>query len=193
MSKLIKFNKDNTFQRLRAHYISPDENPISEKEKEQLTRALLLFTLRTRNKFSRQQSIKKVIDQFDVSQATAYRDYQMMSAIFGELNEIDSRVEKVFVREEYWFLYQQLRNERDFVNAAKVLKLYDNTLPPVADENELDKDKIAAHEYHIKIDRDMANAMKSHLTANGVIDLNSIDVTDVDYKILEEDEEDSSS
>lgn len=183
MSDIVKFNKDNTFQRLRAHYLEPENNPISDAEKVRLERVVLMCSLRMRNKYSKQQVLKKIVDDYDVSQATAYRDYTMMSNLFGEIDEVNTVAEMMFVREEYMFLYQQLIKDRDWNNARAVLDKYKETLPNIS-ENEVDPKKIEAHEFHLKLDRQLQKLMSDALIGGGV-DFAKAKFQDIDFEVIE--------
>ncbi|VDH16867.1 Uncharacterised protein [Algoriella xinjiangensis] len=183
MSDIVKFNKDNTFQRLRAHYLEPESNPISDAEKARLERVVLMCSLRMRNKYSKQQVLKKIVDDYDVSQATAYRDYTMMSNLFGEIDEVNTVAEMMFVREEYMFLYQQLIKDRDWNNARAVLDKYKETLPNI-NENEVDPKKIEAHEFHLKLDRQLQKLMSDALIGGG-FDFAKAKFQDIDFEVIE--------
>lgn len=183
MSDIVKFNKDNTFQRLRAHYLEPESNPISDAEKVRLERVVLMCSLRMRNKYSKQQVLKKIVDDYDVSQATAYRDYTMMSNLFGEIDEVNTVAEMMFVREEYMFLYQQLIKDRDWNNARAVLDKYKETLPNIS-ENEVDPKKIEAHEFHLKLDRQLQKLMSDALIGGG-FDFAKAKFQDIDFEVIE--------
>lgn len=189
MSEIVKFNKDNTYQRLRAHYLDPDKNPITDAEKKRYDRVLLLFTLR-RNRYSKQSAIKKIMDDYDISQATAYRDYSMMASLYGEVDEVNAVTEMMFIREEYMFLYKRLCEDGDYKEARAVLDKYRETLPPV-DENEVDINKIAAHEFHIKMDRQLQKLMKEQLVSGGGMDFSEFNIQDVEFEEIKNDVEES--
>lgn len=203
MSILTKFNKDDTFQRLRANHFDPDKYPITQKESEILERIKRLFLYRSKNKYSKLQAVQKVAEEFKVHQSTVYRDYKMMTEIYGEVDEVDVRAEKMFTRNEYYFLYQQMLKERDWQGALKALEKYDATFPEI-DPNEADPEKLAAQTFHIQMSREMSkkldalitkktektNGKKSKDQFNPIIDFRDMDVEDVDYKIVRDNEGD---
>lgn len=199
MSILAKFNKDDTFQRLRAHHFDPDNYPITVKETEILDRIKMLFMYRSRNKYSKLQAVQQVAKDFSVHQATVYRDYKLMTEIYGEIDEVDVRAEKMFTRNEYYFLYQQMLKERDWQGALKALEKYDATFPEI-DPNEADPEKLAAQNFKIKMTREMSKKLDELMnfkTSNSernsfdpVIDFKDIDVEDVPYKQADENESD---
>lgn len=191
MSDIVKFNKDNTFQRLRAAFLDPDNNPISDVEQTRLDRVVLLFTLRFRNKYSKHQAISKIINQYTVSQATAYRDYTMMTNLFGELDEVNHAAEMMFVREEYMFLYRKMIEDRDWTGAKQLLDKYKETIP-VVDENEVDKDKLSAHEFHLTLDRQLKKMMKDQLINEGGMDFAKYPIEDIEFVEVKKDNDGSS-
>lgn len=191
MSDIVKFNKDNTFQRLRAAFLDPDNNPISDVEQTRLDRVVLLFTLRFRNKYSKHQAISKIINQYTVSQATAYRDYTMMTNLFGELDEVNHAAEMMFVREEYMFLYRKMIEDRDWTGAKQLLDKYKETIP-VVDENEVDKDKLSAHEFHLTLDRQLKKMMKDQLINEGGMDFAKYPIEDIEFVEVKKDKDGNS-
>lgn len=187
MSNIVKFNKDGHFQKIRAHYLD-DKVMLTDFESKKLERMKYIFSLRLKNKFSKQQAIQKCEDEFEVSKATAYRDYAMASVMFGELDEVDTKGEKLILREEYWFLYQQLLKDRNWSEAKRVLDSYKELFDFTDKDGKIEPDKIAAHEYHIKVSKENALIIKNSLQG-GVIDLNNINVDDVEFDYLEKDAE----
>ncbi len=200
MTMLAKFNKDDTFQRLRAHHFDPDNFPITKKETEIFERIKMLFLYRSKNKFSKLQAVQKVAQDFDVHQTTVYRDYKTMTEIYGEIDEADVRAEKMFTRNEYYFLYQQMLKERDWQGALKALEKYDATFPEI-DPNEADPEKLAAQQFKILMSRAMSKKLDEMINAKSgksgkddtydpVFDFKDIDVEDIDYKQVKDDEGD---
>lgn len=180
MSNIAKFNKDGHFQRIRAHYLD-DKIVLTEFEEKKLERMKYIFSLRLKNKFSKQQAITKCEEEFGVSKATAYRDYAMSSTMFGELDEVNTKGERLILREEYWFLYQQLVKERNWPEAKRVLDSYKELFDFTDKDGVVEPDKIAAHEYHIKISKASAELIKNALDGP-VIDLNNFGVEDAEIE-----------
>lgn len=181
---LVKWNRDSHFQRIKASYV--DESiKLSEFENDMLIRMKFVFSLRLKNKFSRQQAVKKLVDEFSISLATAYRDYSSAAQLFGELDEVDTRGERMILREEYWFLYQQNIKNRDWPEAKRALDSYRELFDFTDRSGEVDPDKIAAHNYHIKISKKLEKIITEKLD-DAVIDLNDLGVEDIDYEDVSE-------
>lgn len=177
---IVKWNRDSHFNRIKAHYI--DESiKLTDFENEFLNRMKFIFSLRLKNKYSRQQAVNKCVDEFGVSLATAYRDYGAASILFGELDEVDARGEKMVLREEYWFLYQQNIKARDWAEAKKTLDSYRELFDFTDRSGEVDPDKIAAHNYYIKISKRLEKIITDKVS-DAVIDLNDLGVEDIDFE-----------
>src|SRR5690606_3273537 len=154
MGNIVKFKRDSHFQRIQAHYV--DESiELSQLETEMLQRMKFVFSLRLKNVFSKQQAIQKCIDEFNVSRATAYRDYAAASLLFGELDDVDNRGERMILRERYWFLHQQNMKDRNWAEAKKALDSYRELFDFSDKSGEIEPDKIAAHNYYMKISKQL--------------------------------------
>lgn len=178
---IVKFNKDGHLQRIKAHYL--DETfQLSEFEKELLERLRFVFTLRLKNKFSRKQAVDKLVEEYKISQATAQRDYNSANELFGDLDVVDAKAEKLVLREEYWFLYQKLLTEGKWEAAEKVLNSYEKLIPKEK-LNEYEIDKISAHIYNIKMSKKGEKAFLK-MAESGVADFNDFTVEDTEFEIL---------
>lgn len=152
-----------------------------------LERMKYVFSLRLKNKYSKQQAVLKCKEEFSVSLATAYRDYAASTVLFGELDDVDNRGEKIILREEYWFLYQQLIKDRNWPEAKKVLDSYKDLFDFSDRDGEIEPDKIAAHSYYIKMSKQLERALSKTLN-DGVINLNDMDVEDIEFKEVKDEE-----
>lgn len=185
MSDITKFNKDNNFQRLRAHYLNPEEHPVSETEKDMLDRAVFIYNHRMKGRYSKDQVIRLVQRQFGTSLATFYRDYELMKSLFGNVDQTDFEMERIFIREGYYDLYIKLQRQGKYEKAGKMLEKYEATLPNV-DANTVDPEKLKASVYNITLPRDIAKAVKSHIQKEGVFDFNDFETEDIPYELVKE-------
>lgn len=166
---LIKFKDDTHFDAIRAHFLDPDFS-LSDFEREKFERIRTLFSLRLKNKYSRQQAINRLLDDNpNISQATAYREYKMMTELYGEVEAVNRAAERLFDRENYYFLYQQLLKDRNWEAAAKVYEKYVNTFP------EEEKTPLPEHEYHLKIPASVMKIFKEKFSKSAVLDFNATD------------------
>lgn len=179
---LIKFKDDTHFDNIRAHFINPDHQ-LTDFEAKKFERIKQLFSLRLKNKYSRQQAINRLLDDYpDISAATAYREYQMMSDLYGEIEAVNRAAERLFDRENYYFLYQQLLKDRNWEAAAKVYEKYENTFPDEKGD-EIDPDRINNHIYQLKISASVQRIFKKKFDDSPVLDFNA---TDAEFEKLSE-------
>jgi hypothetical protein len=195
MSQIVKLNKDSSLQRIRASFLD-DTISLTPKEEDTKEKCRYVFTLRLKNKYSRSQAIEMLTKEYaqsenKVSVATAYRIYNKAMFIYGELDDTDARAERMILREHYFNLYQLALKDKEIELAKKILDSYRELFNFDIDDNELDPGKLKAHEYHIKIPRDVIKQMREQLKT-GVVDFNSYpDVEDIDFKEVKDGEKDS--
>lgn len=185
MSLVTKFNQSDPFQRIRAHHFDPDEYPLEGSDIKVFESVQRLFMYRTKNKLSRRDAVQKVASEVGYSTGQVYRHYNMMADIYGEIDEANLQAERMFNREEYWFLYRQFLQERNFDGALKALDRYVATFPEI-DPNEVDPEKIQAQQFVIKLQRDIAKKLNGDgVKVDGpVIDFKDLDVEDIPYNLV---------
>jgi len=183
---IVKFNQDSTLQKIKAAYID-DSVKLTESEEKLLEQLRYIFSLRLKNKFDKQQAIEKFMSEYGVSRATAYRYYSKSILLFGELDEIDRKAEKLVVAEQYWFIYQMQLRDRNWEAAKKTMDSYAALFDFSKSDIDVDPDKIKANKYRISISRDFYAYMKKK-SAKGVVDMN-MKIEDIEFE--EEKKEDS--
>lgn len=184
--ELVKFKKDSSFLRIKASYLDENSVELTPKEEEKKKRLAHAWALRLNNKYSTHQTIQILMRDHSISRATAYRDYNWSMQIFGDLDATNLAAERQVLKEAFWNEYQLARKSGDGYLAVKALKEYRSLFNFDAEENQVDPNKIQAHEYHIRMPRWVYKQMDK-MFAGGVLDFNQLDVSDVDFK-----EEDSS-
>ncbi len=187
MSDLVKYSKDSMFQRIKASYLD-DTIVLNDAEEDKKLRLSHAFALRHRNKYSRFQVVEKLRKEYNISQAQAYRDYNLAMQLHGDLDAADKRAERMIIAEAYWELYLTSFQERDFDSARKALDSYTALFDFGSEENAIDPNKIQAHEYHIHMSREGNRILKEALKG-GVVDFMSVTAEDVDFKEVEDDSE----
>lgn len=188
MEELVKFGKDNLYQRIVASHI--DENfQLTPTEEAIKTRLRHIHSLRLNKKYSKHQAISIHQKEMNVSQATAYRDYNWAMQIYGELDKTDKQAERMVLGEAYWNLYQMALKEANVEQARKCLDSYKSLFNFEKDEEVIDPDKIRAHEFHIHLSRNSSKIIRSVL-GGGVVDLNNIpDEEDfIEFEEIKDDE-----
>ncbi len=179
--EIVKFSKDSSFQRIKASYLDDNAVVLTDKELVRKERLAKAWGLRLNNKYSTHQVIQILRKDFGISQATAYRDYNWAMQIYGDLDAVNLAAEKQILKEAFWNEYQIAKKKGDGELALKALKEYRGLFDFSADENQIDPNKIQAHEYHIQMPRSAYKKMDA-IFKDGVVDFNNIDAEDIDYK-----------
>lgn len=187
--ELVKYTKDNAFQRIKAWYIDENSVILSDLENEKKDRMIHIWSLRLNNKYSKNQVIQIVMRDHKVSQATAYRDYVLSQQLFGELDNVNIAAERMVLAESYWNLYQMALKKGNEDGARKALDSYKSLYNFLDTAQKVDPKKLEASNYILKLPRSTNKLITKMLTA-GIVDFNSIGAEDVEFKeILENEEE----
>ncbi|WP_176763285.1 hypothetical protein [Riemerella columbipharyngis] len=179
--ELVKFKKDSSFLRIKASYLDESSVQLTAKEEEKKQRLAHAWALRLNNKYSTHQTIQILMREHSISRATAYRDYNWSMQIFGDLDATSLAAERQVLKEAFWNEYQLARKAGNGDLAVKALKEYRSLFNFDAEENQVDPNKIQAHEYHMKMPRWVYKKL-DELFSDGVVDFNNMDVEDVDFR-----------
>ena len=176
--ELSKFKKDSSFQRIKASYLDESSVELTEREAEKKKRMSHAWSLRLNNKYSTYQVIQILMRDHGISQASAYREYNMSMQIFGELDATTLAAERQVLKEAFWNEYQKAvkAGNRELFNFDE-------------NENQIDPNKIQAHEYNIKMPRRIYKMMDKEF-AYGVVDFNNLEIEDAEFREVEENEDD---
>ncbi len=167
---IARFNKDSHLQRIKASYLD-DKVKLTEYENELFEKLRFIYSHRLGTAYTKQKTIEKVMEEYDISQATAYRYYNQAMYIFGEIDSVDIRAEKNILAELYLDLHYQLKKRKKFAEAQKALDSYRELFDFSQAENEADPDKIKANEYLLFIPKEITALMKER-SSKGLVDMN---------------------
>ena len=185
---IVKFTKDSPLQRIKAWYIDENSLELSEKDQAYKDRLFHIWSLRAKRDYTRQQAIEIIAREYNVSQATAYRDYSNSQLIFGSIDATNLAADRMIYIERYERLYQLAIKKGDIELAKKINDSLVKLLP-VVDENKVDPKKLEASNYILKLPRS-TNKLITKMLTGGIVDFNSIGAEDVEFKeILETEEE----
>lgn len=187
--ELSKFKKDSSFQRIKASYLDESSVELTEREAEKKKRMSHAWSLRLNNKYSTYQVIQILMRDHGISQASAYREYNMSMQIFGELEATTLAAERQILKEAFWNEYQKAVKAGNGDLAVKALKEYKEISNIDKNENEIDPNKIQAHEYNIRMPRRIYKMMDKEF-AYGVVDFNNLEIEDAEFREVEENEDD---
>lgn len=182
---LMKFKKDSSFQRIKASYLDETSVELTAKELEKKKRMSHAWGLRLNNKYSAHQTIQILMREYSISQATAYREYNMAMQIFGDLDETSLAAERLILKEALWNAYQKAVKQGNVELEVKALKEYRSLFNFDENENQIDPEKIQAHEYHIRIPRQLYKKFDA-MVLSGAMDFANLDVEDIAYQEVQE-------
>lgn len=187
--ELIKQTKDSSFAKIQASYLDDSSVVLTEKQQQIKNRLTHAWGLRLNNKYSPHQVIQILMKEHQISQATAYRDYNWAMQIYGNLDATNLAAEKQMLKEALWNAYQKAVKAGNLEMEVKALKEYRSLFNFDESENQIDPNKIQAHEYKINLVR-WAYPKLAAMFEGGVLDFNNLNVEDVDFKEAPEVEED---
>lgn len=187
---LVRFSKDSTFQRIKGSFLDENAVVLTAKEQEKKARMMQVWGLRINNKYSTHQAIQIIIRDHNISQATAYREYNMAMEIFGNLDASNVAAERLILKESLWNAYQKAVKAGNLELEIKALKEYKDLARLDADENTIDPDKLQAHEYNIRIPRWVYKKLDAMVQTTG-FDFNNIDTEDIEYQEVEDNDEEN--
>lgn len=187
---IVKFTKDNIFQRIKAWYIDEDSVILTPEEIIRKDRLVHIWSLRINNKYSPAQSVKIVMRDHNISQATAYRDYSLSMELFGSIDKINLAAERMVLVENYWNLYQMALKKGNEESARKALDSYTALFDFDHKESTVDPKKLEASVYKLNLPRGGSNILKA-MFENGVVDFNKMGPEDVTWKDAEKNVEET--
>lgn len=185
---IVKFTKDSIFQKIKAWYIDPDSNVLSEKEINRKDRLSHAWSLRKNNKYSSSQVVQILKRDHNISEATAYRDYGMAMNIFGDLDQVNVAAERLILAESYWNLYQMSLKKGNEETARKCLDSYKSLFNFDDTGDKIDPKKLEASVYKLNLPRGAKN-MLENMFENGVVDFNNLTAEDVRFKEVDNNDE----
>jgi hypothetical protein len=186
---IVKYSKDNTFQKIKAWYIDETSVALSPLEEERKNRLKHIWALRYENKYTRGQAIKIIERDYKVSQSTAYRDYSLAMELFGSMEQVDVAAERMILAESYLNLYQLAMKKGDTETALKALAKRQSLINFDDTANKVDPRKLEASMYNLRLPRGAEKILKG-MFETGVVNFNNIGAEDIDWKEITEDEED---
>jgi len=185
---IVKYTKDNSFQRIKAWYIDEESVQLTPTEEKKKDRLKHIWALRSNNRYSPKDTVKIIERDYKVSQATAYRDYNLSMELFGSMDQVNIAAEKMIIAEGYWDLYLSAKkNGKDEV-ALRALEKYES-LYNFDTTQKVDPKKLEASNYSLNLPRGAEKILKG-MFESGVVNFNNIGAEDIDWKEITEDNED---
>lgn len=185
---IVKYTRDNTFQRIKAWYIDENSVTLSDEDIKKKDRMVHIWSLRLNNKYSRHQCIQIAMRDHKISQATAYRDYVLSQELFGDIDSVNIAAERMVLAESYWNLYQMALKKGNEESARKALDSYKSLYNFGDTEQKVDPKKLEASVYKLVLPRGTSKLL-NQMFETGSVDFNSLNYEDAEWKDVDENEE----
>ena len=183
----ITVSKNDThFESILASFLDETSVELSDFQKKMKERIKASFTLML-NWHSRQQAAQVLMDQFDISQATAYRDIAMALRIYGDVTKASKEGNRYLLFEYNHKLLQLATKEKNLEVMGKCLDRMMKLSELDKDESLVNLEKLAAMDIEVKISKSSEKALQE-MIAKGVTDLNSFEIEDAEYEDIEVEE-----
>jgi len=180
---------DNTLDKIMAHHIDPIRFPLSDKLELIRKRWAEVLTLRF-NYYSPQQIVNKLMEDQGISMAQAYLDIKNSEIIYGNVMQADKKGTKAILYEYAHKFYQRAMKSEDLKAQAKALELMAE-FGGIRDIEQADynPEKFENKEITINLSKNLQTKLVAMIGA-GVVDFNSLDVTEVDFEEIKPEESD---
>lgn len=176
---LVKIG-DSTFDKIKAFYINPEEFPLSDKLEEIRMRWVAISNFSSKA-YGKIEIANMLMRDFGVKQAQAYIDIRNAENIFGTVSATESNAFKAMWIEWTKDYLKRCRQKNDRVNEAKALALLAQYGDLDKDELEFNPEKLENKELQIVLPKQMLDILQG-MVGKGVIDFNSLNVTDVNFE-----------
>lgn len=178
--------QESHFEKVLASYLSDDIklSPFEEEMKKRIKTAFSLLL----NFRGREQAVKALVEQFDISQATAYRDVSNALKIYGDVTKASKEGMRYIIFEYNQTILQLALKEKNLTEAGKAMDRMIKLADLDKEENLVNLEKLDAMDITITIGK---KAEKAIIEQNnrGVVDLNDFSAEDVDFIEINEGED----
>lgn len=178
---------DSHFEKILGSFLN-DGVELSPFQTEMKNRIKTSFSLLL-NWHSREQAAKVLMEQFDISQATAYRDIGNALKIYGDINRASKEGMRYIIFEYNQKHLQLATKEKNLEQMGKAIDRMIKLAELDKEENLVNLEKLANMDITISIGK---KAEKAIVESNrkGVVDLNDFEAEDISYENVEEGETD---
>ena len=178
---------DTHFDKVLASFLNEGSVELSPFQIEMKNRIKTAFSLLL-NFHSREQAANVLKDQFDISQATAYRDIGNALRIYGDINKASKEGMRYIIFEYNQKLLQLATKEKNLEQMGRALDRMIKLAELDKDETLVNLEKLANLDITISIGKKAEKAIIAQ-NEKGVVDLNDFDAEDVDFEDLTEEKE----
>lgn len=171
---------DTHFESILASFLNEGSVTLSPFEQEMKERIKTAFSLLL-NFHSRQQASSVMMQQFDISQATAYRDIGNALKIYGDINKASKEGMRYIIFEYNQKLLQLATKDKNLEQMGRALDRMIKLAELDKEENLVNLEKLAAMDITINISKGAEKQLKE-MSKDGVVDLNNWEADDADWE-----------
>lgn len=189
MGQLSKSTEDTLDKIVRSYQDASYELSPLAKEIHKRLKAALSHMLAGNN---RKLTVDYLVENFDISEAQAYRDVQATFKLYGDVNRVEKEGWKFILSEFAMEMFKQAKTNKDIEGMDRALnKLI--RITGVTQEDGFDPAMLQQHIIKISISGDSKKLIKG-LTASGKVNLDDLWPTEeIEAEILSSEEGDQES
>jgi len=182
--KMLVKRNDNTFDKIKAHYINPEEYPLTETNQAILNRWNEVLVLRL-ERFTKTEIATKWKEEKDLSPAQAYIDIKNSELFFGDVLKANKEGAKAIWLEYAIDFLKRCVKKKDRANEAKALKMIAEYGDFKEEDNpDFNPEKLENVKIEFAIPKQYLKYLKT-AQSSGVDDFNLTEPLDVDYEEIE--------
>jgi len=188
-------SSDTHFENVLAYYLDTDtpeevkQKQLSKTDQDLKKRWETAFTALLEFR-SPEDAVKRLMNLFGVSKATAYRDVQRCEMLFGSFKRFDKEAWRYISIERKHKLYQLALKDKNIELAYKIDKEIDKLLGLDQEDSPIDLEKIASQDYDIIISKKQERLVQKILGTGGAVNMNVSDAVDIDFEEIKNTKED---
>ena len=189
--ELVKFQKDNLFQRLKSHYIN-DDIVLSASETEKKNLYEKIWALRFENKYSKLDIISIIMRPIErgglnIPRTTAYRSYNYAMQLYGDIDAVDHTAEISFLKAAFHEEYILAKKNGERKNAIAALKEYRSLVPQQDSGPVIDPKKLEASIYRQVLPPEVKKMFRKAMEG-GVFDFMNLNAEYAEFQEANDDE-----
>mgnify|MGYP003120132968 CR=1 FL=1 len=178
--------QESHFEKVLASYLS-DDIELSPFQQDMKNRIKTAFSLLL-NFRGREQAVKALVEQFDISTATAYRDIGNALKIYGDVNKASKEGMRYIIFEYNQTHLQLALKQKNLTEVGKSLDRMIKLAELDKEESIVNLEKLANMDITITIGKKAEKAIVEQ-NSRGVVDLNDWTAEDTDFEDVKEDED----
>lgn len=180
MSLVTIDTKDTHFENILASYLNEGKTKLSKSEEEMKLRWETAFSLLL-NWHGREQAVKVLKEQFNISLATAYRDINRALSLFGDITQSRKEGWRYIIFEYNQKLFQMSTKEKNLETMGKCLDRMIKLADLDKEESAFNPEKLQAQIYDISLPKALETVFLT-MIKKGKVDLNNFQATDISFE-----------